>query len=65
MDRCENLSSINMPNDITSIEYYAFRGCEKLTISWNSKTYTYENRQDFINDLESGGVTVGSYIWGH
>ena len=56
------LTSITLPNEITTIETYAFCDCTSLTsVKYKGKTYT--NKQELINALTSNGVTLENYVF--
>ncbi len=46
-DKCQSLTSVKIPNSVTKIGINAFSDCEKIKVTYNGKTYSYDD----INDL--------------
>ena len=67
---CISLTSINIPNSVTSIEGHAFNGCTSLTSIKIPDSVTYIGSYAFINcssltsiNIPDGVTSIGSYAF--
>ncbi len=59
---CSGLTSITIPNSVTSIGVYAFEGCNNITtLNWNAKNCTTYNSA-FANKSSITSVTIGDSV---